>query len=465
MKRLILCAVVACGGSQKQTSPILTEGPSASSSAMPAGAEASRTKHVAAATQSLFQRLGGLPAVTAVVDDFVNRNVADPRVNQRFFNSDPVDLKRLLTEFVCKATGGPCTYSGRGMQEVHAGMDLVDDEFNAVVENLQATLDKFKVPQKEQGELLGAFGPLKSEMVVSADKLKPMARAQLDKVTKLAATLKDPQVVDLLRAAVVAGERGQRSYAEQLFSRAELAAGPKALAAAAPVFREGAPPRVATATKKVKSGGPQPAAVGSSEADDPDRKPQLGSLRGSLVVDGKAPTGLGVVMLWPTKGPVKKRTAKIRVIEQKDKAFAPHVIAVPVGSTVQFPNFDTIFHNVFSISRQKQFDLGMYKNSEMREVKFDKAGIVRLGCNIHANMSAYVVVVDAPHYVVASADGAFAFKSLAPGKYKVQAWGEQSAEPTVTEIEIKSGDNQARVDLKGGASAGPSADKFGASRG
>jgi len=343
-------------------------------------------------------------------------------------------------------------------------MDLVDDEFNAVVENLQATLNKFNVPKTEQGELLGALAPLKPQMVVAADKLKPIAHAKLEKVSKLAATLKDAQAAELLRVAVVAGERGQRSYAEQLFSRAELLTGPKELAAVASAFREGAPPRVATATKTVKSGGPQPAAMGSSEADEPERKPQLGSLHGSLVVDGKAPNGLGVVMLWPTKGSAKKRTAKVRVVEQRDKAFAPHVIAVPVGSTVQFPNFDTIFHNVFSISRQKQFDLGMYKNSEMREVKFDKAGIVRLGCNIHANMSAYVIVVDAPHYVVASADGAFAFKSLAPGKYKVQAWGEQSAEPSTTEIEIKPGDNQARVDLKGGASTGPSADKFGASR-
>ena len=94
-------------------------------------------------------------------------------------------------------------------------------------------------------------------------------------------------------------------------------------------------------------------------------------------------------------------------------------MAVPVGSTVSFPNFDTIYHNVFSLSKTKPFDLGMYKSGETREVKVDKPGIVRLGCNIHANMSAYIVVVDAPHYVV-DADGAFEFKNLAPGKYKVQ---------------------------------------------
>lgn len=471
MKRLVLCVcvVVACGGGQKPTSPEVASGPTSSAPAAsaptaPANGAASGAP-VAAASKSLFERLGGLPAVTAVCGDFVDRNLADPRVKQRFFNSDPVELKKLLTEFVCKATGGPCAYTGRDMLEVHARMDLVDDEFTAVVENLQATLDKFNVPKKEQGELLGAIAPLKPQIVASPDKLKPIAPDKLAPASKLAETLKDPQAAELLRAAVLAGERGQRSYAEQLFSRAELVAGAKPLAGVAAAFRQGAPPRIVSAPKAVKSSAPQPAAVGSSDADDPDRKPQLGTLHGALVVDGKAPTGLGVVMLWPTKGPAKKRTAKVRVVEQRDKAFAPHVIAIPVGSTVQFPNFDTIYHNVFSISRQKPFDLGMYKNSEMREVRFDKPGIVRVGCNIHAKMSAYVVVVDAPHYVVASADGAFAFKSLAPGKYKVEAWGEQSAEPTTTEIEIKAGDNQTRVDLKGGASAGPGPDKFGGTRG
>src|SRR5678816_2955722 len=94
-----------------------------------------------------------------------------------------------------------------------------------------------------------------------------------------------------------------------------------------------------------------------------------------------------------------------RVIEQRGKAFEPHVMAVPVGSTVAFPNFDAIYHNVFSISKTKPFDLGMYKNGETREIKFDKPGIARIGCNLHPAMSAYVVVVDAPHYAIVQTDG------------------------------------------------------------
>jgi hypothetical protein len=105
----------------------------------------------------------------------------------------------------------------------------------------------------------------------------------------------------------------------------------------------------------------------------------------------------------------------------------------------------------------------MYKSGESRDVKLDKPGIVRLGCNLHANMSAYLVVVDAPHYVVAGADGTFAFKYLAPGKYKVEAWDEQSAEPTTTTLTIKQGANETNLELRGGGQA-ISPDKFGAPR-
>jgi len=101
----------------------------------------------------------------------------------------------------------------------------------------------------------------------------------------------------------------------------------------------------------------------------------------------------------------------------------------------------------------------------MRQVTLSKPGIVRLGCNIHAGMAAYVVVIDAPHYVVAEPDGKFSFRSLRPGKYKVRAWSEQSAEPLTTEITIKTGVNETAIDLRGGARLGPSDDKFGIARG
>jgi hemoglobin len=447
---------MACGGGAAYQNI-----PSAPAPETPAPKEPPRPEP--AAPRSLFDRLGGQPAITAVVGEFVARTTTDPRIKERFFNTDADNLKRLLVEFVCQATGGPCKYTGRDMPTSHAGMDLVDDEFNALVEDLAGALDKFNVPDKEKGELLGALGPLKPQIVAAPDKLKPIDDARLAPAQKLAASLKDKTAADLLTLAITAGKHGQRSYAEQLFSRAEMITGPRPLAPIAAVFRTGAPPRVATALKKLPADtAPQPATVGGSDTDDPDRRPAAGTLHGAVLIDGKPPTGLGVVMLWPEKAG-KKRVAKQRIIEQRNKTFAPHVMAVPVGSTVSFPNFDPIFHNVFSLSRPKPFDLGMYKNGETREVKLDRPGIVRLGCNLHANMSAYLVVVDAPHYVIVNSDGTYSFKSLAPGKYRVQAWNEQSGEPMTTSVTIQAGGNERNLELAGGGQA-ISPDKFGNAR-
>jgi hemoglobin len=461
-RALLVCALVAaCGGSSKQpTEPA----PSGGGSAEPvAGGDGAPAPAPAPAPKSLYDRLGGQPAITAVVAEFVGRTTTDPRIKERFFNTDAENLKKLLVEFVCVAAGGPCKYEGRSMEDAHAGMDLVDDEFNALVEDLVGAMDKFNVPAKEKGEVLGALGPLKPTMVVGPDKLHPIDDAKLATVTKLAASAKDPTVAELLNDAVTAGKRGQRNYAEQLFSRAEMKAAPGSLASVANVFRAGAPTRIMTATKKLPDEAPQPKVVGSSDADNPTAKQLAGSLKGTMTVDGKAPDGFGVIMMWPKKGGYAHRIAKHRIIEQRGKEFAPHVMAVPVGSTVAFPNFDDIFHNVFSLSKTKAFDLGMYKNGESREIKVDKAGIIRLGCNLHASMSAYLIVVDAPAYVSTEPDGSFSFKSLAPGVYKVQAWNERSSDPLDTEVEIKAGENTLPLDLKSGGQR-VSPDKFGDSR-
>ena len=446
MKRTMLAvlALVGCGSSPKPTPP-----PKVAVTAAPA-------------EKTLFERLGGQPAITAVVHEFLVRTTADPRVQERFFNTDAALLEKLLVEMVCAASGGPCTYSGRDMETTHAGMEVTDEEFTALVESLVGALDKFQVPEREKGELLGAIGPLKPQIVTPADKLRPIDDAQLAKVTAAASKLKNERAVELLGLAVSAGKRGQRSYAEQLFMRAEMIVGVKPLAAVAGVFREGAPPRVTTALQTLPADtAPQPKAVGSSEADEPEKQPAKGSLTGTLLVGGAPAKTMGVVMLWPERGG-KKRTPKKRIVEQRDRQFAPAVMAVPVGSTVSFPNFDAIYHNVFSLSKTKPFDLGMYKSGESRDVKVDKPGIVRLGCNIHANMSAHLVVVDAPHYVVVE-DGTFTFRSLAPGKYKVQAWVETSAEPVTSTLEIKEGANQTELALEGGAPS-RSPDKFGVAR-
>jgi len=119
---------------------------------------------------SLYQRLGGMPAIQAVVDDFVTRILADDRVNKWFAHaaSDPENAKAYkakLADFICQGTGGPCKYTGADMLSAHKGRGVTDDAFNAVVSDLVATLDKFKVPEKEKSQLLGILGPMKSGIV------------------------------------------------------------------------------------------------------------------------------------------------------------------------------------------------------------------------------------------------------------------------------------------------------------
>jgi hemoglobin len=114
---------------------------------------------------SLYERLGGLGAITAVVDSFVTRCAGDDRINGKFGRTDVPRLKKMLVDQVCEATGGPCTYTGRGMRETHDGMGVTAGEFDALVEDLVATLDEFDVPKAEQDELLGLLGPMRSDIV------------------------------------------------------------------------------------------------------------------------------------------------------------------------------------------------------------------------------------------------------------------------------------------------------------
>src|SRR5438093_4172617 len=114
---------------------------------------------------SLYDRLGGLDAITAVVDSFVARCAGDDRINGKFGRTDVPRLKKMLVDQVCEATGGPSTYTGRGMRETHDGMEVTAGEFDALVQDLVATLDEFDVPAAEQEELLGLLGPMRDEIV------------------------------------------------------------------------------------------------------------------------------------------------------------------------------------------------------------------------------------------------------------------------------------------------------------
>ncbi len=121
----------------------------------------------AQAPRTLYDRLGGQPAIEAVVGQLIGNVAADDRINAGFAMIDLGKLKTHLVEFVCVATGGPCQYTGRDMKTAHAGLGVTGPQFDALVEDLVKALDKFNVPAQEKGELLGALGPLKPQIVES----------------------------------------------------------------------------------------------------------------------------------------------------------------------------------------------------------------------------------------------------------------------------------------------------------
>ena len=127
--------------------------------------QAPRPEVTATMTKSLYDRLGGKQAITAVVDQFVANVAADGRISHRFATTDIPKLKGHLVDQVCQATGGPCQYQGRDMKGTHLGMQISSADFGALVQDLVAALDTFKVPAGEKGELLALLGPMKKDIV------------------------------------------------------------------------------------------------------------------------------------------------------------------------------------------------------------------------------------------------------------------------------------------------------------
>lgn len=119
--------------------------------------------------KSLYARLGGYDAIAAVVDDFFGSLTKDPQFSARFFTGHSADsfkkVRQLTVDLTCAATGGPCYYTGRDMKTTHAGLGITENDWDASVKHFVATLDKFKVPQKEQADLLGIVSSLKGDIV------------------------------------------------------------------------------------------------------------------------------------------------------------------------------------------------------------------------------------------------------------------------------------------------------------
>jgi len=159
-----------------------------------------------------------------------------------------------------------------------------------------------------------------------------------------------------------------------------------------------------------------------------------------------------VIWLTPTDGspaPQPNRDAPKPRLVQRNKSFEPHILVVPVGAMVAFPNRDPFFHNVFSLFEGKRFDLGLYEAGSTRDVLFDKAGISYIFCNIHAEMSAVVIALATPYYGVSDKRGQIVVPDVPDGRYMLHTWYEAGAPETLNAMarEVTISDSNSNIGL------------------
>lgn len=175
----------------------------------------------------------------------------------------------------------------------------------------------------------------------------------------------------------------------------------------------------------VSPGGPPLASGAYPSRQVVRRTPPPSELANVVVAIKEAPAGT-------TAAPITTRIA------QRDESFVPRVAAITRGSTVEFPNFDPYFHNVFSLSRGSTFDLGRFPRGESRARTFTQTGLIKVYCHFHSEMSATIVVFDHPYFAVPAADGSFSIAEVPAGSYRLSAWHERIGE-SLTSIEVKAG--------------------------
>lgn len=154
----------------------------------------------------------------------------------------------------------------------------------------------------------------------------------------------------------------------------------------------------------------------------------------------------GVVYLESApRGAFDEREPGRAVMDQRNERFAPHVLAVMVGTLVDFPNSDRTYHNVFSLSRARRFDLGRYAAGQSKSVRMDRPGVVRVFCDIHSHMNAFILVFNHPYFSVTDVDGRYTLPAVPPGTYTVVGWYE--GEPRTTRAVVVPATGWAEADL------------------
>jgi plastocyanin len=155
--------------------------------------------------------------------------------------------------------------------------------------------------------------------------------------------------------------------------------------------------------------------------------PDVRDVHGTARVGGKPAAN---VVLWFDAPQAPRELGTMPVLDQRNMDFCPRVLAVRVGTVVEFPNHDRVFHNVFSFHNGKKFDLGLYPTGTVKHITFDKPGISRVQCNIHPQMAAYIMAVDSPYFAVSDKDGNFTIRGLPAGTHKYHVWRPGGTETT-----------------------------------
>lgn len=178
---------------------------------------------------------------------------------------------------------------------------------------------------------------------------------------------------------------------------------------------------------------------------------KTGVVKGAIMIAGKPAADVVVSIEGAPEAKTPSSAAKPKaVMDQKDLKFSPRVLAIAAGTTVDFPNDDKTFHNVFSNSEAKKFDLGLYPSGQSRSVTFDKPGVVKILCNAHPNMEAYIVVKNHRYFGVTDGHGNYSLAGVPLGKYRVEVWHPQLGTKSVPVELVRAGEVMAiDIDLKG----------------
>jgi plastocyanin len=157
-------------------------------------------------------------------------------------------------------------------------------------------------------------------------------------------------------------------------------------------------------------------------ATPPERRPNVADLGSPAAVRDISDRLTSVVYM--EDAPKTPAVPGHVVLDQRDERFVPHVLAITTGTVVDFPNSDRIFHNVFSLSKTRPFDLGRYAAGRSKAVTFDRPGIVRVFCDIHSHMNAFILVFNHPFFTLTDMDGRYRIDNVPPGTYNLVAWNE-----------------------------------------